>query len=218
MTMRKCWSPARRNKAVCLCIVTLMMSGGCIKLAALWTNMTGGDIVKAEFKPASGPLLIFIDDSRSQITEPRAERDLHKKISAVFLENDVNKKVIPYQELAHFRQMEKDFDKLSPRYIGEKLGADQVIYINVERFTIQSEPGAPIFKGDFAVRVKVLSTERKHDVRLWPREESGRLVAVTTPAIPSDSEKSATEYAGKLADKLGEKVAKLFYEHRELDE
>lgn len=214
---RKNRLPQRLAISIACLIASVFPFSGCIQMAALWTNITGGDIVKAEFKLTSGPLLILIDDPKSQITEPRGERDLHRTISARFLENDVNKRVVPYSDLAQMRQSERKFDRLATRDIGEKLGADQVLHLIVERFTLNAEPGAPIFKGEYSVRVRVLSTERKHDVRLWPREQSGKLVAVSMPSMPSDSEKSASEYAAELAAKLGDEVSKLFYDHRGLD-
>ena len=55
--------------------------------------------------------------------------------------------------------------------------------------------GTTVFQGEFTVRIKVLSTNREKDVRVWPSEESGKRVSVTTPATPADSEKTASDVA-----------------------
>jgi hypothetical protein len=197
--------------------VLILPAAGCIQFAALWANVSGGDIIEPEYTLTHGPLLIFIDDHDSLVTEPHALRQLHDTISSIFLEYNVNRRVVPFENWQTLQRSTKDYSRLSIREIGEKLGADQVLYVRVERFTLHDEPGAPLFRGEFAVRLKVLSTEAKRDVRLWPRDEKGKRVVATTDPTPSDSGKSAGDVAKELATNLADVVAKLFYEHRELD-
>lgn len=191
------------------------MSTGCHDLAVLIANMQGGDTIEAEFKLDKGPLLIFIDDRRGLITESRAIRELHDTIADNFIRYDVNNRVIPFRELQRLQQNEPKFDKLSIREIGEKLGADQVLYLGVEKFTLYSEPGAPLFKGLFAVRVKVLTTERKAETRVWPREKTGKLIQSETRPTPTDGDKAPSDIATELGVKLAQRVAGLFYKHKE---
>jgi hypothetical protein len=193
-------------------------SSGCIQMAALWTNMTGGDIVEPEYALTKGPLLILVDDRNNFITQPAAIRNLQNGIADRFLEYRVNSRVVPFSEWQRLQQSDKGYDKMTIREIGAKLGADQVLYIRVDRFTLQAEPGAPLFKGDFSVRVKVVSTARQADVRVWPRERSGRRVSSTTEAQSSESGKSASQITEDLTKDLSRKIAELFYEHREFAE
>jgi hypothetical protein len=187
-------------------------------MATLWAHATGGDPVKPEFHLTEGPLLVLIEDPDGLVTHPRALSDAYKTISDKFLEFRVNRMVVPLRDIERLERTERDYNRLSVRDIGERLGAEQVLYIRVDKFSLQAEPGAPLYKGEFSVKLKVLSTKREHDVRLWPRDPSGRRVSVTTPPVPTDSDKSASDVAGELAVKMGQSVAKLFYEYRELDE
>ncbi len=203
-----------------LLLGAMVLSGGasgCVQMAAVWANLTGGDVVEPEFTLTKEPLLILIDDRDSLVTEPQAFRDLHQALSAIFLEFKVNRQLVPFENWQTLQRTAKDYNRLSVREIGEKLGASQVLYLVVDRFTLQAEPGAPLFKGEFAVRVKVLSTEAKRDVRLWPREEAGRRIVVTTNPTPADSDKSAGDVARELAEKIADSISRLFYEHRALD-
>ena len=194
------------------------LATGCFKVAAAWANITHGDWIEPQFTLTKAPLLILIDDRNSLVTEPIAMRELHKTISENFLAFKVNEMVVPFDEWRRLAQNDRSYHKYSIRQIGEKLGAEQVLYINVERFTIHSEVGAPIFKGEFTVRVKVLSTDRKKDIRLWPSEEAGKRMSSNTPATSADSEISANKVATELAVKLGKDISKMFYGHRELEE
>jgi hypothetical protein len=199
--------------------ILLLPCGGCsfINMAEAWTNITGGEFIDAEYKLTKEPLLILIDDRNSFVTEPRASVEAYKTIAAIFLEKHVNDRLIPFEECRRLQQSDRTYHKLSIRQIGEKLGASEVLYLRVEKFTLFSEPGAAIFKGEFTVRIKVVSTDRKKDTRMWPDSEAGRRISVGTDPTPADGDKSATDVATELGIKLGKSIAMLFYGHRELE-
>lgn len=183
-------------------------------MAAAWTNITGGDWIEPEYKLTTAPLLVLIDDRNSTVTEPKAIREVHQTISEIFLQFDVNKNIIPFQDWQRL-QSDPKYNGMSARQIGERLGAEQVLWINVEKFTLQGEGGAPIFKGIFVCRVRVLSTERKSDVRLWPEGEAGKRVEVTTDPKPMDSDTTSAQVSQELGIKMGQKIAEFFYGRRE---
>ena len=212
--------PLRLHSLFAIRYLTLVLCAalpGCIQMAAAITNITGGDWIEPEFELTKEPLLVLVDDRGGQISEPKAIREVHQTISEIFLEFNVNKRIVPFQEWQNL-QADRNYSKMSARQIGEKLGAEQVLYISIDRFTLNSESGAPIFKGEFVARVKVLSTERKKDVRLWPDEESGRRVSATTDPTPADGDKSGADVAAELGIKLGQEVAQFFYGRREFDQ
>ncbi|RIK69183.1 MAG: hypothetical protein DCC65_00080 [Planctomycetota bacterium] len=212
----KCRSRGSHTLALTL-FAAALLPAGCADMAATWVNMTGGDWIEPEYKLAKTPLLILIDDRNSMITEPKTVRELHQTLSENFLHFDVNKNVIPFQEYQRL-QRDPNFYKMTIRQIGEQLGAEQVLYIGVERFTLHGEGDAPIYKGIFATRVKVLSTERKGEVRLWPDNESGKRVEVTTDPKPMDGDVTPGQVATELGIKMGQEIARFFYGRREFSE
>ncbi len=215
--IKSSWRRRRTALRVGAAILLLQsLSAGCVPFAAAVANMTGGDWIEPEFELSQEPLLVLIDDPNGLVTEPRAIREAYLTISEIFLEFKVNKMIVPFQEWQRLRADPK-YASYSVRQIGEKLGARQVLHVGVERFTLHAEAGAPIFKGQFAARVKVLSTERQKDVRLWPEGESGRRLEVETTPTPSDGEVTAADVAKELGIKMGQEVAKLFYGRREFD-
>jgi len=198
-------------------LIALAPCASCLNMAEAWTNITGGEFIEAEYKLTKEPLLVLIDDRYGFVTEPRAIMETYKTIAAIFLDKRVNDRLIPFEEWRRLQQTDRGYHKLSIRQIGEKLGASEVLYLRVEKFTLFSEPGAAIFKGEFTVRIKVVSTDRKKESRLWPDSESGRRVSVSTDPTPADGDKSATDVATELAIKLGKEIGLLFYGHRELE-
>lgn len=192
---------------------------GCMQTAQFWAGMTGGDWIEPEFVLTRGRLLVLIDDFDDLVTQPRAVEEVHKTVSANLLKMLINDQVIPYKDWQELRQNTKDYDKLSIRAVGEKLGAEQVLYLRVTRFALSDEPGAEIYRGRFEVRVKVVTTQQIRNARLWPeREDLGRKVVGTTEPEPMDGDRSAFEVTRELSIKLGQAVTKLFYGHRELDD
>lgn len=211
-------NPLHRYKLLpMVAVITVAFSTqlGCQGLAGLWVGLAGGNLIEAEYEMPKGPLLILFDDRGGRVDQPKAIREAHRKISDLFAEKDVNTKVIDFPQIQRFMQHEEDYDKLTIREIGEKLGAENVLYIAVEKFTLNQEPGAPIFQGLFEVRCKVVSTDRERDVREWPSSPAGRRVTVQTDPTTNDGDISPGQVADELGNKLGEKVAKLFYDYRE---
>ncbi len=220
MTTRSSYITGRTGKAlVWFGLLVCCASSGCVGMASTWAIMTGGELIATEHTLDPTPLLIMIEDKQNLVEQPRALRELHREIADRFDKFHVNRRVKPFEDWMRFRQAEPKYDSMTIRQVGEKIGVDQVLYISVERFTLHAEPGAPVYKGEFSARVRVCSTERKADVRVWPRqEEQGRLVAVDTPAVSVESERTAEDVAAELGRKLGVQIAKLFYEHRSMDE
>jgi hypothetical protein len=205
---------ARRCAFLAGAIAALASGAACIGMAAMWTNITGGDWIDAEFELTKAPLLIFIDDRSGLVNDPHLFREVHNTIADNFLHFDVNKSVIPFQEWQRL-QSEPGFERMSIRQIGEKLGAEQVLYLGVDHFTLNTEDGAPILRGKFDVRVKVLSTERKERVRLWPQAQAGQKVSVETDPKPIDEDTRPADVVRELGIKMGQEVSLFFYGRRE---
>lgn len=200
-------------------IVLMTLATGCnpTQMATLWYHMTGGETIEAEFKLTDRKLAVVVDDPQGFVVVPVTFREFHDKFVDALRANGIESKVIPFDEWQQLRQRDPDYntDKMTRRLIGEKLGADQILFLNVTDFRLKREPAAPIYEGRFAVSVAVYSTERKRDVRLWPQQSEGKDVVVTTKPGPSDGDLSASDVARQLADQMADSVAKLFYAHKE---
>lgn len=190
-------------------------AAGCQSFAGLWVGMQGGDVIEAQYELTDGPLVILFDDRAARVERPEAIRKAHEVISKLFSQYRVNSRVVPYSEVQRFQQKADRYDRLTIREIGERLGAEEVLYVGVEKFTLQAQEGAPIFQGLFESRIKVISTDRTNDVRKWPREGVGFRVTVETNPTPIDGDVAETDVANELGEKMGTEIAGLFYQHRE---
>lgn len=192
-----------------------ILTAGCVQGATLWYHLTGGETIEAKHKLNARLLAIVLDDPQGLITTPMVHQVVHEKLAEAFTANKIECKLVAYDELHRLRADEAAFAKLSVREIGEKLGADQVLYLQVTDFALRREPGAPLFQGRFGVRVSVISTEKKRDVRLWPREQGGEPIVAETQPRSSEGDVTESDVARELSGELADKVGKLFFDHKE---
>jgi hypothetical protein len=198
-------------------LLTAFLTTGCQQMAILWFHMTGGDTVKARYKLTSNMLAVVLDDPEGLIVLPETYREFYNRLEQEFLANNIKARLIPFEEWQRLRQRGNEYDDLSVRAIGEKLGADEVLYLKTTDFRLKREPAAPIYEGRFVVRVSIISTERKRDVRLFPQEEGGVEVAAETKPETTEGDATAADVARRLSAELARRVTRLFYDHKEID-
>ncbi len=193
----------------------LSLSAGCQQMAILGYHLTGGETIEARYKFVDKRVALLLDDPQGLVLIPAVFRAVHEGVEQEFTANGVKAQLIAFEQIEKLRRQDPDFDSLSVREIGEKVGADEVLYLKVTDFRLQAEPGAPLFQGRIAVRASVLTTERRRDVRLWPQQAGGEEVVAETPPESSEGETSAGDVARALSARLAGKVARLFYDHKE---
>ncbi len=167
--------------------------------------------VPAEFKlPKKATVLVFPDDVENPLSYPPVKRILAQRVAQGLLEKKLVAAVVPHDRLTALRAAEPDFNRLAVATVGRKLGADVVVYLAVDAFSLKDNPVNTLWRGKFAVRVRVVDVQKG---RLWPDQTAGHRVAVSLPLAESTSETFGAELARMLAERLGEKVVGLFHEH-----
>lgn len=187
---------------------------GCQQLGALFTVLKGGETINAEYNLPDGPLAVVLDDPEQFGVPADAMQAFHDKITQVFQERKIKARVIPFEDLQRVRQNEAAFDEMSVRQIGEALGADHVIYVKVTYWALREAPGDPYFRGRANAGVKVCSTERKRNVKLWPTDKDYWPVSAQTDRDANESAGAEAQVARLLAEKTAISVAELFHEHK----
>ena len=106
-------------------------------------------------------------------------------------------------------------DPLSVAELGERVGADVVIYVSMQRWTLSRDGGT--LSPSVAGEVKVIDAKSK--ARLWPPSRSSGYTLVVEPEtkvnnadIPREiAQRSQTEIA--TARQFGLALAQMFYKH-----
>ncbi len=218
MAMRRIARCRRPQAALWILAGCLVSQTGCGGTggAWLWWLTDPEQEVKAEYELGKGRLLVLIDGDRGWLPDPSIRPLLTQALIQELGKNDVNKHVISYGEVARLQKREKDFATRGGREIGEKLKADLVLHIKVLDFDLRHETVEPAYQGLFVATVKVLDVhaEAAEDVRLWPRSADGKRVQVDTDLHTEEGKGYDEKLTRRLCQEIGDKIAKLFYDHK----
>ena len=176
-----------------------------------------GQLIPAEFKLTSEPVLILVDDPGERIDWPPARAHIQDELAAELIAQKAAVKIIPRATLEGLRQTRSDFDKRGAREIGELAGADQVIWLEIRSFLADEQISDATTAAYVGTSVKVLNAredESRSRVRLWPTSPEGRPVSVSLPGDAVARLKTRDAISRELAKKLAVDITRLFHEHR----
>jgi hypothetical protein len=191
---------------------------GCQQIGALWAVSQGGDTTKAEFKLTAGPLAVLVDNPEQFDIPPEATQTLYEALARKLEEKKINQRVVAWSEYQRLRQTRTDFEDMAVRQVGEKLGAEQVLCVRFNWWALRENPSDPHLHPASRMSLKVVSTERKHDVRLWPLGGAEKTVSVTLDPNISDAASAESAVSRELATKLAVAIAKHFYDYKQHDD
>ena len=179
-----------------------------------------GAKVEARFLLTEGPLMVFVDDVNERVDWPRARSYLCDDLSQELLRHRAATKIVPRATIDSLRQSMPDFDKRGARELGEMVGADQVVWIEMQDFLAEERIVDISMAAYWTVTVKVLNAREKESrsrVRLWPTSPAGHILSATLSGADVSRLKTRDAISKALSEKLVVDIAKLFYEYRKGD-
>ncbi len=225
MSIPSSYKPIASCKAIAGCLVLIALAAsGCTYSGGKLAYMMGlgkGPLIPAEHTFTDGKLLVFVDDTHDQVDWPAARGYLFDEVSQELIRKEATTKIIPQESIDALRLTMPDFRKRGCREIGERLGADEVLWIEIHDFLATKEFTDANDAAIWVVTVKVLNaqeTKSRSRVRLWPRSPEGHLVSASLAASEIQMLSNRDAITRELAEKLGFTISRLFYEHREEDE
>lgn len=190
---------------------------GCAPIGPLLYHMMPEQKTEAQFKLTEGRLLILVDDPEGVLPNSELRNEIHRAMADDLTAEKACGTIVPPQELARIARTERDFETLSVRAIGEKLQADQVLCVTIQSFTTGDQAKMGVYQGRARAMIKVCSTEKKPNVRVWPGGGDGMPVEVNQPSDQTqewtNNTKAGEAYAQLICQRLGRRVAMLFHKH-----
>lgn len=214
----------RRTTNVSACITTgaalcaafaAVALPGCNVIAPAYYVLKGPPKTPAVFElDENRPTVVFVDDRASVLPRRSLREQIGQEAESTLLERRTIKKDEMISTLSALRTAagERYGDAMTIGEIGNAIGAEVVIYVTVDTFTI-SRDGVSLSPLAEA-RVKVIDVAAQS--RLFPPTGDGYPVRLDPPSgtgqIPtSRAARNSAENA--LARSLGVEVAQLFYKH-----
>ena len=201
-----------RGTAIFMMSAVVLLVAGCNYLLPASYIIEGPPKAPAAFELASKRTVVIVDDKSNRMPRVALRVGIGDSVGTHLLENNVVPETITTRDaVALIRRMDTASKPVSIQRICESLGAEQVVYVEVDNFNLAGgrDEGGP----EAVALVKVLDIT--NGSRLWPTSGSEAVQSSLQDINPSLITTSAgrREVEDKLAEKLGEDIAKLFYAH-----
>jgi len=175
---------------------------GCVGLRGAVYLFSPQHVQKPEFALTSGKLVILVDAVQPGEANPVFERSLHEELLRQMREFELSTQVVPYDQIITLRQTNPGFRDWNIQRIGRQLGADQVLYIRVDRLQLGGRD-EPVVSPAVKLCMKVIGVrEPAANARLWPdsaSEPDGRCLTHERAAKEAGGPEVLDAEAAKLA-------------------
>lgn len=203
-------------------VLSLVILGGLTGCRAVSTLLAPDPrpMVEAKYKFDKGKkIAVLIDDYLAPVSNPGMKRELAQKIGDGLIEAGAVRAgdLISTESVVQLPKDTPQGKKLSIQNIGKQVQADQVLYINIVEFNLQSDPENPLIQPKARAYVKVVNVEDGD--RLWPIDVTGEPIeAKSRMENELLSDKADTSrYADRLSILIASEVIGLFFDHRQED-
>ncbi|MBI5722861.1 MAG: hypothetical protein HZA50_02805 [Planctomycetes bacterium] len=204
----------RMSMGLLICMLpAAAMSAGCNYLGGFLLAFQPPTPVDAKYKIERGKkILVLVDDPKNIAPYERLKNRMATSLNKQLTDNNVAASTVPHERLTNLMLSTHDFNNLRVSEIGQKLGADIVIYVKLEKFSLKDEPTTTIWNARLGTSVKVVDSRGK---KLWPTgQNTFDVEPIELPSEDKSDPNFAEELTNRLADKMADRIAKLFYNHK----
>ena len=196
-----------------LALAAVLPIGGCAPGLAWFVAQFAQEKVQALYKPpARKTVLVFVDDMLNPVSTPAIKGELTERLNAQLTQHKLAAVTVPHTKLMELMSAGRDFDRLSVAEVGRKLGAELVLYVHIDKFSLRDEEQGSLWRGELRATIRWVDVQTG---RLWPddRPEGHALPPVETPVVDSTSAATGQELTRQLAELAADRIAKCFYDH-----
>jgi len=166
---------------------------------------------KYEF-PKGKTLLVFVE------SDPALNYLAGVELVRVSLANVIGEQLVENQAVASYvsqNRLQNVLEQLpelaSIGEVGQRCGADFVLYVQIEQLSFQDVPNTTLYTGRMQTAVKVIDVTQG---KVFPPVEAKYPLKEIKLTPTDDTSPTYTNVIAKvLAIKMGDNIAKLFYEH-----
>ncbi len=214
------------NKHLLCCLsatvaCAVLCAQGCNIVGPLGYLVGGPEKTDALYElPDDRPAVVFVDDPDSRLPSRVARQRMGKAAERELLDNKCvrNAQIISSDAALAASAMDRFGQRQTIAQIGQRVGAEVVIYVRPETFTLS--PDGAQFAPSGSARIKVV--DAGNGKRLWPAPESAdpaaqwhtvRFDLPTRQGSMPDSPAQIQQAEHQLAEELGRAVARTFFRH-----
>ena len=194
----------------------LLLISGCQGIPYLMTVLAPPEDVEAlhDLDPDGRLLLLVVDSPHCDPAQTMAvHRHLIRQMTVMLLANEATGSVVSYDEILDLRIANpKTFEEWSPARIAQELNADQIVQIEITKFSVKDDAVDLTWHGQLEASISAISLDGK---TVWPDD---RLHGFPAEPVEIRRNNEATPaYTAKLTQLLSvamaDNVSKYFYDH-----
>ncbi len=209
---------ATRARAAAIIVSVTAVMGSCNILQPAAYLAMGQAKAPARYVLEDTPTVVFVDDRNNAIpiNSSRVRRAVADDVTNQLMSRDlVTITISPRDAMALSRNQDRQGKLMSMGALGEAVGAEQLIYI--EMLSYRGSPDNVTPRPSAACRLKVIDVVNK--TRMFPgpeAEKDWQEIIVQGPPVSPELYRSTAgrrEIEKMLAATIADKVTKLFYKH-----
>ena len=210
---------AGRCVLICLLAAASLGIGGCPAIGWVVAQFDRPKEQKALYKLPRGKRVLVLAESRGGPADYEMfQRDVTRFLNSELRKQGLVKETISYGYLSALRSRMPDYRNVPISVIGQKAGAEMVIYVEIEKLALKDNPADDMWHGQVEARVKVITADRGvtgDEARLWPQHPPNGHPVKTPDRDPVAFTESGygPRLARFLAAQMADCIAKLFYTH-----
>lgn len=195
-----------------LAIAALCFLTGCSELGVVATRTTG-NVEKAKYVPNKNDAMLVLVESYGLSLDSGVETQHMTLTLRKTIEDNKIANLVDQQTLERLRDAQpREYDKsMSITEIGRRVGARQVLYVNIWRSEIAKPAGSGQMRGQMDAQVKIVDTTTG-DTR-WPVGSPSESVQITTNWTPENPDSTESDLRGQMADQMAADIGKLFHDY-----
>jgi hypothetical protein len=178
-------------------------------LAGVAASRTTGNAVNAKYVPNKSESMLILVESYGLSLDSGIETE---HMTLVLRKNFQDAKIaslVDQQALERLKDAgPQQYTPMTIADIGRRVGARQVLYVNIWRSEIVKPAGSGQMRGHMNAVVKVVDSATG-DTR-WPSDAPSEDVEITTDWTPESADKTENDLRAQMADQMAEDIGKLF--------
>jgi len=188
-------------------------AGGCAAVSWTVAQFAPPQKVDALYKPPKGKtILVFVDDIYTEVAYQPIKVELTDRLNDRLTKYKIAAATVPYKNFITLASAGRDFDNLTVAEAGRRLGADLVLYVHIDKFSLRDDEQSPLWHGQLQATIRIVDVDAG---RLWPLDdpEGYAVPPVDLPAVDNSSAAYGSEVARQLAEEMAERIVNCFRDH-----
>lgn len=172
--------------------------------------------IEAEYEFGDGLVAVLVDDPFDTCFWSEVPHELTSAMVTEMDETKAAKDLVSPSKITRLRQLTPDFEERGAREVGKLLGADEVLWVEIQSFYASEDPDDVTRAARISLVIKVINAneDERTKVRLWPESPAGYPIEVELGAGSVARAKTRKGIVKALSTEVADRIVKRFHDHK----